>query len=110
MSALFPRPPFETCASCELPRACAGVRHCAKERHAAAEAAVQVLQRTAERITAHNVQLRSFLLRLLDPEDLGHAVTPEVRALARTHVVTPRADSCPPCHGNCRQGRDCPAR
>lgn len=26
-------------------------------------------------------QLTDFLLRLLDPEDLGHAVTPEVRKL-----------------------------
>lgn len=40
------------------------------------------LERAAERITMHNVQMRSFLLRLVDPEDLGHAVTNEVMALA----------------------------
>lgn len=37
----------------------------------------------AERLADRNVQLRSFLLRLLHPEDLGHAVTPEVRDEAR---------------------------
>ena len=40
---------------------------------------IQVLRAAAERIAAHNVALRSFLLRLLDPDDLGHAVTLEVR-------------------------------
>lgn len=38
----------------------------------------------------HNAKLRAFLLRLLDPEDLGHAVTSEVRKLARELVETPR--------------------
>lgn len=35
----------------------------------------------SEAIANRNVQLRSFLLRLLDPDDLGHSVTPEVREL-----------------------------
>lgn len=37
----------------------------------------------AEAIAARNVTLRAFILRLLDPEDFGHAVTPEVRQAAR---------------------------
>lgn len=48
------------------------------------------LERAAQRITAHNVVMRSFLLRLLDPEDLGLAVTDEVRVLARQLVNMPR--------------------
>lgn len=40
---------------------------------------IETLRAAAERIAARNVALRSFLLRLLDPEDLGHAVTAEVR-------------------------------
>jgi hypothetical protein len=43
---------------------------------------IEILRAAAERITAHNVALRSFMLRLLDPEDLGHAVTAEVRQKA----------------------------
>jgi hypothetical protein len=39
------------------------------------------LDKAAEVIALHNVQLRSLLLRLLDPEDLGHAVSAEVRQL-----------------------------
>lgn len=35
----------------------------------------------AEAIAHRNVELRSFLLRLLDPEDLGHLVDAEVRQL-----------------------------
>lgn len=46
----------------------------------------------AERIADHNIRLRSFLLRLLDPEDLGHAVTNEVRRLASELVKTPRQE------------------
>lgn len=46
------------------------------------QADILTLTRAAERIADHNVQLRSFLLRLLDPDDLGWAVTDEVRALA----------------------------
>lgn len=48
------------------------------------------IELAAERITDHNIKLRTFLLRLLDPEDLGHAVTNEVRALARDLVKMPR--------------------
>jgi hypothetical protein len=48
------------------------------------------LELAAERLADHNVRLRSFLLRLLDPEDLGHAVTDEVRRLANDLVKTPR--------------------
>jgi hypothetical protein len=48
------------------------------------------IERAAERITDHNVAMRSFLLRMLDPEDLGLAVTNEVRELARKLVNMPR--------------------
>jgi hypothetical protein len=41
-------------------------------------------------IVAQNIALRSFLLRLLDPEDLGHAVTQEVRAEVQ-RLVLPRS-------------------
>ena len=69
------------------------------------------LERAAERIADHNVRLRAFLLRLLEPEDLGHAVTREVRQLARELLNMPHPPTmCPPCHGGCRQGRECPAR
>lgn len=79
------RADFGNCEACELPRACAGVRQCAKQ-HGQDDA----LRSAAQRIAEHNVRLRSFLLRLLDPEDLGHAVTPEVRELARALTVMPR--------------------
>lgn len=36
----------------------------------------------ANQIAYRNIELRRFLLRLTDPDDLGHAVTPEVRHLA----------------------------
>jgi hypothetical protein len=39
----------------------------------------QALQDAADSIAMRNVQLRSFLLRLLDPHDLGHSVSQEVR-------------------------------
>lgn len=48
------------------------------------------IERAAERITDHNVAMRAFLLRIIDPEDLGHAVTNEVRALASKLVKMPR--------------------
>jgi hypothetical protein len=38
---------------------------------------------TAEALAARNVELRRFLLRLLDPDDLGWAVSEEVRQLVR---------------------------
>lgn len=50
------------------------------------------IELAAERITDHNIRMRSFLLRLLDPEDLGHAVTNEVRDLASELVKTPRLE------------------
>ena len=36
-----------------------------------------------ERLVDRNMALRGLLIRLLDPEDLGHAVGAEVRALVR---------------------------
>ena len=39
----------------------------------------QALLDAADSIAMRNVQLRSFMLRLLDPDDLGHGVTQEVR-------------------------------
>ena len=67
---------------------------------------IETLRAAAERIAAHNVALRSFLLRLLDPEDLGHAVSQEVRQKAT--VLLSMQNICPPCNTHCRQGRDCP--
>ena len=43
----------------------------------------------SEAIAYRNVQLRTFLLRLLDPDDLGHSVTPEVRRLVNELVLPP---------------------
>ncbi len=43
---------------------------------------LDTLKAAAERIAAHNVVLRSFLLELQDPEGLGHAVSVEVRRKA----------------------------
>jgi hypothetical protein len=45
-------------------------------------------------IADRNVQLRIFLLRLLDPDDLGYAVTPEVRREALQLLTQPH----PPSH------------
>lgn len=36
-----------------------------------------------ERLVNRNMELRAFIIRLLDPEDLGHAVSDEVRQAAR---------------------------
>jgi hypothetical protein len=44
----------------------------------------------AEAIALHNVELRSLLLRLIDPEDLGHSVTYEVRQLVQQMLNRPR--------------------
>jgi hypothetical protein len=67
---------------------------------------IETMRAAAERIAAYNVALRSFILRLLDPEDLGHAVSAEVRQKAS--VMLSMRTVCPPCNGHCRQGRDCP--
>lgn len=40
------------------------------------------LEAAAMVLADHNVKLRSFMLRLNDPEDLGHAVPEEVRQMA----------------------------
>lgn len=48
-----------------------------------ATASSDVEQMVAESIAERNVKLRTFILRLLNPEDLGHAVTAEVRDAAR---------------------------
>lgn len=50
---------------------------------------IQTLHAAAERITAHNIQLRAFLLRLLDPDDLGWGCSNEVRELAAMHLNMP---------------------
>lgn len=50
---------------------------------------------TAEALADKNVKLRSFLLRLLNPEDLGHAVTGEVRDCARELLGMQRVESRP---------------
>ena len=50
-------------------------------------------QAVAEALADKNVRLRSFLLRLLNPEDLGHAVTGEVRDCARELLGMERVES-----------------
>lgn len=50
------------------------------------------LEKAAERITMHNVKLRVFMMRLVDPEDLGHAVTNEVRQIASELLTMERDD------------------
>lgn len=50
------------------------------------------LEKAAERITMHNIKLRVFLMRLCDAEDLGHAVTNEVRQLASELLTMERDD------------------
>jgi len=45
-------------------------------------AGAAALERAAVHITDHNVRMRTFMLRIVDPEDLGHAVTDEVRRMA----------------------------
>lgn len=46
-----------------------------------------------QRIVERNLQLRAFALRLLDPEDLGHAAGREVRAAARQALNLPPAEA-----------------
>jgi hypothetical protein len=46
---------------------------------------------TLEQIVDRNLALRAFILRLLDPEDLGHAVTDEVRKLAADVLRTTKS-------------------
>ena len=43
----------------------------------------QALEAAAENIAMRNVQLRSFILRLLDPDDFGHSISQEVRDAAQ---------------------------
>lgn len=50
------------------------------------------LENAAERITMHNIKLRVFLMRLCDADDLGHAVTNEVRQLASELLTMERDD------------------
>ncbi len=52
-----------------------------------AEDYLEAIERAAERLADHNVRLRTFLLRMLDPEDLGHAVSQEVRTIAQSLVT-----------------------
>lgn len=55
---------------------------------------IKTLQAVAERLAERNTRLRAFLLRLTDPEDLGHAVSHEVRKLASALAAnqnTPKA-------------------
>lgn len=46
------------------------------------------LEATAAELARRNVALRVFLLRLTDPEDLGWAVSADVRKLALDHAAT----------------------
>lgn len=46
------------------------------------------LEATAQELARKNVSLRVFLLRLTDPEDLGWAVSEEVRKLALDHAAS----------------------
>ena len=38
------------------------------------------IEKATETNSQHNIELRCLLLRLIDPDDLGHAVSNEVRA------------------------------
>ncbi len=50
------------------------------------------LEMAAEAIALRNVELRVLLLRLIDPEDLGHAVNGEVRQLIAQKLNRPRGE------------------
>lgn len=43
---------------------------------------LEIERATSEKLAERNLLLRCFLLRLLDPEDLGYACTAEVRRIA----------------------------
>jgi hypothetical protein len=47
-----------------------------------------------EKLVNRNIQLRAFILRIMDPEDLGHAVSMEVREEA-LRVLVPSATVSP---------------
>lgn len=47
----------------------------------------------AQAIAMHNVKLRALLLRLLDPEDLGNAVSQEVRSVISQFLIRNRTDT-----------------
>lgn len=46
------------------------------------------LENAAQAVAARNVKLRTLLLRLVDPDDLGHAVSEEVRRLITQALIT----------------------
>ena len=50
----------------------------------------QALLQAAQSLADYNVRLRTFLLRLCNPDDLGHAVSPEVRQLAAELATSKR--------------------
>jgi hypothetical protein len=50
------------------------------------------IELAAEAIAMHNIKLRCLLLRMIDPEDLGHAVSEEVRELISQALVRPRKE------------------
>ena len=56
---------------------------------------LDAIEAAAARLADRNVKLREFLLRLTDPEDLGHAVTPEVRRIALALATNQDATALP---------------
>jgi len=53
---------------------------------AALENDLKALQEAAKAIAERNLRMRDLLMRMLDPEDLGHAVTNEVRDIIRAEL------------------------
>jgi hypothetical protein len=51
------------------------------------------IELAAEAIAMHNVILRCLLMRMIDPEGLGHAVSEEVRHLISQALVRPRTQN-----------------
>jgi len=47
---------------------------------------LKALQEAATAIAERNLRMRDLLMRMLDPEDLGYAVSDEVRDLIRTEL------------------------